>query len=210
VTHLFHVCPLSGYIPVSSIVQRYYTICSTGSGCIPLDKEKKLIICANIKYLFFSNFVIALVIFMSPAMAASDADFPKDWKMWPVVSVGEIPSNKATLPQDLPPIVLETIKTYNWINDGDGSKYSIRVHPEKLVSHKSHTGDFEDGPTSVLELTDIKAILVTSHLLGEPQYGVFTFDGKDISDAHHSLAPEVCQTCHSGYGDSCVAGVCSR
>ncbi|WP_198264090.1 hypothetical protein [sulfur-oxidizing endosymbiont of Gigantopelta aegis] len=136
--------------------------------------------------------------------AESDAEFPKGWDSWPIHHSGTILGKETTIPTDLPPIVIETMKTYNWINDGKGSAYNLRINPDQTL------GDYKDGPTGVLELVDIKALLVTEHLVGEPQYGVFTYDGKDISDAHPSLNPSTCTTCHTGYGDACITGVCTK
>lgn len=144
------------------------------------------------------------------AMAASDAPFPKDWQSWPVHHSGAIPSNKVAIPADLPPIVRETFKTYNWVNQGQGTAYNVRINPTKAASAKAAKGKFADGPSAVLELVDIKVLLVTDHLLGEPQYGAWSFDGKDLSGAHPSLAPKTCTTCHSGYGEACIGGVCTK
>ncbi len=143
-----------------------------------------------------------------PAEAGSDAEFPQDWRDWPIVGEGAIPGKDTPVPADLPPVVQETVKTYNWIADGAGSAYNIRIHSAQAEAFKARSGDYADGPTGVIELIDAGVILVTDHLLGEPQYGAFTFDGTDVSDAHPSLAPAVCTTCHSGYGDACVAGIC--
>jgi len=144
------------------------------------------------------------------ALAGSDAAFPTGWETWPVVSSGTIPGRDTPIPADAPPIVKETVKVYNWVNDGRGTAYRARVNPAQASVHASRAGDFADGATAVLELVDIKALFVTDHLLGEPQYGVFTFDGKDITGAHPSLDAKACETCHSGYRDACYAGVCSK
>ncbi len=144
------------------------------------------------------------------AQADSDAEFPGGWKSWPVLSSAAIPDNQSAIPDSLPAIVKETIKTYNWIQDGKGSKYNIRVNPAHAEAYKARTGDYPDGPTAVLELTDIGVLLVTEHLLGEPQYGAYTYDGKDVSEAHPSLSPEACVACHTGYGEACVTGICSH
>ncbi len=136
--------------------------------------------------------------------AKSDAEFPAGWDKWPIHHSGQILGKEKTLPENLPPIVVETMKTYNWINEGKGSAYHVRLNPAQKA------GNYQDGATGVLELTDIKVLLVTEHLVGEPQYGAYTYDGKDISDAHPSLAPQTCTTCHSGYGDACITGVCTH
>ncbi|HXW31339.1 MAG TPA: hypothetical protein VEK55_18410, partial [Xanthobacteraceae bacterium] len=110
----------------------------------------------------------------------------------------------------LPTIVKETFKTYNWVADGKGSAYNVRLSAQAKGPAAARNGKFADGDSAVLELTDAKVLLVTSHLLGEPQYGVYGYDGKDLSGAHPSLAGKVCNTCHSGYSEACVAGVCSK
>lgn len=143
------------------------------------------------------------------AYAASDAPLPKDWQSWPIHHSGQITSNKTAIPADLPPIVRETLKTYNWVHDGKGTAYNVRVNPAKAGIAKAK-GKYADGPTAVLELVDIKAVFVTDHLLGDPQYGAWSFDGKDLADAHPSLAPKVCTTCHSGYGEACFSGICTK
>lgn len=159
---------------------------------------------------FLSMVVLTLVTLAGPALAASDAPLPKDWQSWPIHHSGVIPSNKHAIPADLPPIVRETFKTYNWVRDGQGTAYNVRINPAKAQSAKERKGKFADGPSAVLELVDIKAVFVTDHLLGEAQYGAWSFDGKDLSAAHPSLAPKTCTTCHTGYGEACVVGVCTK
>jgi hypothetical protein len=142
--------------------------------------------------------------------AGSDAAFPKDWASWPIQHSSAIPGSSTPIPTNVPPIVQETIKTYNWVQDGKGSKYNVRVNPTQMSGYKAHNGKFQDGPTAVLELTDIKVLLVTEHLLGGPVYGAYSYDGKEISGAHPSLSPKKCQACHTGYGEACVNGACSK
>lgn len=146
-----------------------------------------------------------------PAMAAdtSEALYPEEWRAWPVVASGTILGNAVPVPDDLPAIVRETVHTYNWLNDGQGSAYVVRLHPDKL---DAFNGDrvFSDGATAVLELTDAKAILVTDHLLGSPLYGAYSYDGDDLAGAHPSLSLSTCVTCHTGYNDYCTDGVCAK
>ena len=138
--------------------------------------------------------------------AESDASFPDDWESWTVFSEGAIPGSAVPVGDDLPAIVAETFKTYNWVNEGHGSEYELRFNPEK----KGQKPNFDDGGTAVLNLTDIKVLLVTEHFLGDPVYGAFTYDGKDISDAHPSLSVDACVACHTGYGEACVNGICNN
>lgn len=155
-------------------------------------------------------FVAALSTTPSGVFAGSDAPFPKDWQSWPVTHSGAIPGSATEIAPGLPAIVKETFKTYNWVADGKGSAYNVRLSPQAKEPAAAGNGKFVDGDSAVLELTDAKVLLVTSHLLGEPQYGVYSYDGKDLSGAHPSLAGKVCSTCHSGYGETCMAGVCSK
>ncbi|MFK5892984.1 MAG: hypothetical protein QM504_07160 [Pseudomonadota bacterium] len=142
------------------------------------------------------------------AVAASDAEFPTGWDSWPIHHSGTILGKDTAVPDGLPAIVVETLKTYNWVNDGKGSKYNIRINPAQKAGLSSHK--YNDGPTGVLELTDIKVLLVTEHLVGTEQYGAYTYDGKDMADAHPSLNTQTCTTCHTGYGDACITGVCTK
>jgi hypothetical protein len=144
-----------------------------------------------------------------PAFAASEAAFPADWQSWPVTASGTILGADTAIPSNAPRVLIETVKAYNWVNNGKGSAYQIHVNPAKRASYIAHQGKYTDGGTSVLALTDAKVILVTEHLLGEPQYGVFTFDGKDLEGAHPSLKVETCRTCHTGFADICLGGICS-
>jgi len=144
------------------------------------------------------------------AGAESQALFPKGWDGWPVAKMGSIPGAKTPIDASLPPIVQATFKTYNWVHDGAGSAYNVRINPAQQKAVTEGKGNFADGPTAVLDLTDIKVILVTEHLMGEPQYGAFSYDGKDVSGIHPSLDPKVCTTCHTGYGEACKHGVCSK
>jgi len=154
--------------------------------------------------------IITLIFSAGYSNAGSQALFPKGWDKWPVSKMGKIPGAKTPIDASLPPIVQATFKTYNWVQDGKGSAYNVRFNPAQEKAIAEGKGNIADGPTAVLDLTDIKVILVTEHLMGEPQYGAFSYDGKDISGAHPSLDPKVCTSCHSGYGEACKHGVCSK
>ncbi len=151
-----------------------------------------------------------VIITLSSAAYAegSNATMPEGWEEWPIISSGAIPSNDKPISEDLPSIVQETFKMYNWVNEGHGTAYNVRVNPAQDAGYKNG-GEYEDISTAVLELTDIGVILVTEHLMDEPVYGAYTIDGKDMGAAHPSLAPEACLNCHSGYAEICVKGVCT-
>ncbi|MEG3639622.1 hypothetical protein [Magnetococcus sp. PR-3] len=150
-------------------------------------------------------FTALLMLSSVTAHAGSQASFPTGWENWPVLGEGTILGQSSKIPASLPPIVISTVETYNWVNDGAGSSYDVRIVPSKPKRAES----YEDGPTAVLNLKDIKVLLVTEHFLGEAQYGAFTYDGKDITAAHPSLDPKVCQECHSGFSDYCQTGMCN-
>ncbi len=145
----------------------------------------------------------------SQAFAQSEAKLPGDWESWPVTAAGKLTGSDTAIPGDAPAILRDTLKAYSWLNNGKGSAYEVRVNPRAMGAYTSRDGKYSDGETAVLFLTDINALLVTEHLLGQATYGVFSADGKDIAGAHPSLAPQVCKTCHSGYSDICVGGLCS-
>ena len=160
----------------------------------------------------FTNMLLLVgafvIISLSSAYAeGSNSAMPEGWEDWPIISSGAIPSNDTPISEDLPSIVQETFKTYNWVNDGHGSAYNVRVNPAQEAGYNG--GEYEDISTAVLELTDIGVLLVTEHLLDEPVYGAYTIDGTDMAGAHPSLAPESCLACHSGYAEICVKGVCT-
>jgi len=146
--------------------------------------------------------VAALIIVFSGIMEASDAAYPEGWESWPVEHSNRIPPAGEDLTA-LPPVVANTFKAYGWVNDAKGSAYNVRINPASR-----NEGGPPDGPTAVLELTDIGAIFVTEHILGEPQYGAFSIaDKSDISQAHPSLNMKTCINCHTGFSDLTQAGV---
>ena len=61
-----------------------------------------------------------------------------------------------------------------------------------------------------VHLKDLKVLFVTAIKGGQPAYGVFTEDGKDIAagDPSSPLATKTCVTCHTGYQAFCINGQC--
>lgn len=152
-----------------------------------------------------------LVAMTSAVYAKSNADFPTGWETWPVIASGTIPGTEAVLPADTPAIVKETYKTYNWIQDGKGSFYNVRINPAQRDANLAGKGQYADGIIGVMELVDIKVLFVTEHLLGEPLYGVYTYDGADLmGSGPASLEHKTCATCHSGYSQFFLKGVTRR
>lgn len=169
----------------------------------------------NNKKLFFT-LVVSLALFFSFGLttfdvyASSDVEFPAGWEDWPIISTGVIPGSEEPVSRDLPKIIQETYKTYNWINDGKGSVYNVRVHPDKMEEVMSDTKDFSDGVVAIIEFTEIKVFFVTEILLGDALYGIYTFDGTDMEGAHESLKKKTCIICHTSYVDFFESGVTKR
>lgn len=160
-----------------------------------------------------SAFVALIGLLLGPAAHAAipEAAYPPDWRSWPVVKEGRIPAQDESL-ADLPPIVRQTFRTYSWVNDGRGSPYAIRMHPDKKGGK-----DYGSGPTAVFQIKELGVIFVTGHLRGVVSvYGVYTADGKDLSGSHPSLKTKVCRSCHASRGPhssgkfGCVKGICSQ
>ena len=139
--------------------------------------------------------------------AASVATFPQDWQDWPVVARHQVYSADTVLPDDTSPFLQESVYAYTWMNNGQGSPLTIRVHPDKLQQYKTH-GPYTDGVTvvAVAEFSDI--IWVTEHLGGFPIYGSYNFRGEDVSNTHPSLEPDFCHSCHYTNKDICINGTC--
>lgn len=138
----------------------------------------------------------------------SVADYPEDWRNWPKVKETFIPSADTPLPENIPPLYVETIKMYNWINGGKGTRLDIYVNPKVLEQYRTH-GPYPDGVTSVGVYADAEIVFVTQHLLGEAVYGTYDTKGRDIAARHPTFAPTVCVRCHSGYAELCQGGTCA-
>ena len=144
----------------------------------------------------------------STAFAESIASFPHDLKDWILVKESFIPGKDVELPEDTPLFLQQTVKTYNWINNGRGSKLNIFVPQKKLASYQTH-GPYEDGPTAVGIYEDSDIIFVTEHIAGEPIYGTFDRTGTDISDLHPTFGVEICIQCHVNNSAICINGTCA-
>jgi hypothetical protein len=136
------------------------------------------------------------------------ASFPKDLKSMILVKQSVIPGKDVVLPPETPLFLQETVKMYNWINNGQGTKLNIFVPKAKLEAYKNH-GPYEDGVTAVAIYEDQDIIFVTEHLGGETLYGTFDRAGNDISKSHPSFAVDACYRCHNGYAEICKGGTCA-
>ncbi|MEO1336410.1 MAG: hypothetical protein AAFV29_12240 [Myxococcota bacterium] len=152
--------------------------------------------------------LVALFTIAQPSVSRSSADYPKDWATWPKIKQTYIPGAETPLPPGIPPLFVETIKTYNWINGGKGTRLDIYVNPKVLDQYKTH-GPYPDGVTAVGVYSDVQIVFVTQHLLGEPIYGTFDFEGRDLAGAHPSFSPTICSRCHAGYAEICKGGTCA-
>jgi len=161
-----------------------------------------------IKMLLRIGVQLMLLAYITSAQAESIASYPKDWEHWPVVKESMVPGSDVVLPPETPLFIQEAVAAYNWINDGKGTKLTIRVHPDKLEQYKTH-GPYTDGATVVGVYETPGVVFVTEHLVGEPIYGAYDKKGKDISHQHPKFQPEACIQCHSAYSDICINGTCT-
>ncbi len=140
--------------------------------------------------------------------AKSNASFPENWKQWIKVKETYIPGVQTPIPQGTSPLFVDTIKSYNWINAGKGTKLAIFVNPSTLAFYKTH-GPYQDGITAVAVYENSGIIFVTQHIKGAPIYGTYNFVGKDISNEHPNFAPAYCTKCHVSYQEICRNGTCA-
>ncbi|MFD2178993.1 hypothetical protein [Veronia pacifica] len=139
---------------------------------------------------------------------SSNASFPDDIENMVRVKQSIIPGRDVVLPESTPTFLQETVKMYNWINNGQGTTINIFVPENKVSAYKTH-GPYEDGVTAVAIYEDQDIIFVTEHLAGEPLYGTYDRLGNDISHTHPSFNVSTCNACHNGYRDICRGGTCA-
>ncbi|RXJ73289.1 hypothetical protein CS022_11070 [Veronia nyctiphanis] len=150
----------------------------------------------------------ALMLISGASFAVSNATFPENLDEMVLVKQSVIPAKDVVLPESTPTFLQETVKMYNWINHGQGTKINIFVPENKLSSYGEH-GPYDDGTTAVAIFEDQDIIFVTEHLAGEALYGTYDRVGNDISHTHPSLHVETCYSCHIGYKEICRGGTCS-
>lgn len=125
-----------------------------------------------------------------------------------LVKQSVIPGKDIILPKETPLFLQETVKMYNWINNGEGTKLNIFVPKEKIEQYKNH-GPYSDGITAVAIYEDQDIVFVTEHIQGEAIYGTYDRLGKDISMTHPTFEIKKCYQCHEGYSDICKNGTCA-
>lgn len=152
--------------------------------------------------------VLGLLLYTSVSNADSLASFPQNIDEMILVKQSIIPGNDVVLPSDTPLFLQETVKMYNWINDGKGTKLNIFIPKNKMDEYKQH-GPYSNGITAVAIYEDQNIIFVTEHIAGQPLYGTYNRQGKDLSDGHPSFNIETCYQCHEGYADICKNGTCA-
>lgn len=153
--------------------------------------------------------IAPLLLSQSLANAASVASYPHGWEKWPIVKESMSLPVDTVLPPDTSMFIQEAVKAYGWLNNGQGSPLTIRVHPDKLEQYKTH-GPYSDGPT-VVAVSEIPGIIwVTEHIAGHAIYGSYNRQGVDISDTHPTLDPDFCHQCHNTYKDICINGTCTE
>ena len=150
---------------------------------------------------------------MVAAFAGHAGSLPADWSTWTAVNTplmkagGALPGCEADV-SALPPIYQETVKTYCGVKPGGPGKVAILVRPSAMDSYNARDGKMPDGANMILHLKDMKAIFLTSHKGGVPEYSVHTEDGADATPSSGPLAAQTCVTCHTGYQAFCVNGQC--
>lgn len=147
-------------------------------------------------------------LFVSHASAESIATYPPGWESWQEVKQVMIYPAASELPLSASLFSQEMYRSYNWLNNGEGSSVSIRVHPSKQEQYRQG-GPFSDGATMVAFAQDAEIIFVIEHIAGQAIYGSYDTMGQDISHRHPELKPESCHRCHSSYREHCLHGVCS-
>ncbi len=158
-----------------------------------------------------THWAMAMFALLLSAQTVADslASYPKDWPNWPVVKESVNLPADVVLPPDTSLFIQESVKSYSWINNGQGSPLTIRVPPNKVEQYKTH-GPYTDGFTAVA-VSEVEGIIwVTEHVGGEAIYGSYNRKGEDISATHPSLEPEFCAGCHTRYKDICVNGTCTE
>lgn len=142
-------------------------------------------------------------------IAESVASYPEGWEEWPVVKETMTLPVDTILPPDTSLFIQESVKAYDWINNGLGSPMTIRVHPDKLEEYAQH-GPYSDGPT-VVAVSEVQGIIwTTEHIAGIAIYGTYNRNGEDITDMHPTLDPDYCHGCHNKYKDICINGTCAE
>lgn len=153
--------------------------------------------------------IILFGVFSTHLAAGSIASFPAEYTKWILVKESFIPGKDVELPEDTALILQETVRTYNWINKGQGTKFNIYVPENKLGAYSAH-GPYEDGPTAVGIFEGSDIIFVIEHLIGDPVYGTYDREGNDISTHHPSFNIDVCIRCHTENSAVCGNGTCAR
>ncbi len=154
------------------------------------------------------SLIAVLALASASVIGQSIAEFPTTLDEWVLVKESIIPGRDVELPENTPMFLQETVKTYNWINNGLGTKLNIYVPREKLAAYKTH-GPYADGPTAVGIYEDSDIVFVTEHIAGEPVYGTYDRQGNDISSAHPTFAVARCIQCHVANGAICSGGTCA-
>ena len=152
--------------------------------------------------------IILFTFYSSFCFADSIASFPTDLKNFILVKESIIPGRNVELPKGTSLFIQNTVKTYNWINNGQGTKLNIYVPKGKLEAYKKH-GPYSDGITAVAIYEDSNIIFVIEHIAGEAIYGTYNRKGEDISHTHPSFNTTLCIQCHTENKDICVNGTCA-
>ena len=69
--------------------------------------------------------ILVIVLISFNTNSKSIASFPKNLNNWVLVKESIIPGKDVTLPKETSLFIQNTVKTYNWINNGKGTKLNI-------------------------------------------------------------------------------------
>ena len=166
----------------------------------------------------FTKFLLLLSFFISATIqAASMTPFPEGWKSWVKVKTplgtigGAIPSCSTDLSKlKLPPIYAKTVEMYCGVKKDGAGKIDIYVKPSELKAFTARTGKYSEGTVFIMHLVDLKVLFVTGYKGGNPVYGVYTEDKKDVEGSSPGLGTNDCIQCHTGFKSFCLNGMCGR
>ena len=165
-----------------------------------------------------TKILLLLSLFISAtAYSASMTPFPEGWKSWtkvrtPLATIGgAVPSCSTDLSKlKLPPIYVKTVETYCGVKKDGAGKIDIYIKPSEMESFKSRSGKFSEGTVMIMHLVDLKVLFVTGYKGGNPVYGVYTEDKKDVEGSSPGLSTNDCIQCHTGFKSFCINGLCGR
>lgn len=157
---------------------------------------------------FFCAVLMTFGLLTQVSAQQSIASYPAEWRDWPVIKESFLPSAEDKLPEDTPHFLQATLQWVLLATEGKGRHSIVYVNPSKVDEYRNQ-GPYSDGPTVVGVFRDAGMVFVTEHLFGEPVYGVYDLEGRDIAGQNPGLELSTCVSCHSGNADICRGGTCT-